>query len=1015
MTENKENTRENGGRRRKKKKQNKFLKFLKVFIVVLLLSSLILGAIGGVMVFSILRDAPEIDPTQINSSLEHTSFIYDKDGNLLEKIESAEFRTFVPINEIPDNVKNAFIAIEDERFYDHHGVDPRGIISSFMDNIKAGSTVRGASTITQQLVKNVYLTRERSYDRKIKEAYLALQVERALHKDQILEAYLNRNFFGQNAYGVQEAAQTFFSKDVGDLTIAEAAVLAGVVKSHVQFQPYMRVRPDNYDSNIHHKVGEADVLGERYILVFNPNSVERQRLVLSKMLELNMISEKEYREALDQDIKNSLKPGSKKLNDITSYFSDYVKSQVIESLMYDLGYSREEAEETLFTGGIHIYSTIDVSIQKELENVYENFTEILVGNIGNIRGPALIDWSLDRSSNVVDKDGRIIYFKRDNLFNDNYELIIENGTYKISDNGDIIVQNRKLTPYPTHVEIGNYYTIDDRKNLVSYTVGSIIIPEDEFYLNENREIVISRAYLNKSENFYRIDDSGNLLISDSYFYRSNQGIVQPQSASVIMDYRTGHIVALVGGRDIDGSRVLNRATNSLRQPGSVIKPLSVYLPALDNGFTAASAIDDSPMYLNGSLWPRNWYTGFRGINSLRRSVEQSINVASVKVLDQIGHSTSMRYLAKLGIINSDNPSRDNFITAAENSSANDENPSALALGGMTRGLTPLEVTAAYGAIANNGVYTEPIAFTRVLDMDGSILIDNSPQTKTVVSPQIAFIMSDILRTTITDGFASRANIPNMAVAGKTGTTQYQADLWFIGYTPYYVSGVWIGNDSPRITLSQGSLQAAQLWQNIMSRVHRDLEPRTSFPRPEGIVSASVCTQSGLLAGPLCSHDSRGTIRTEIFAQGTVPRAYCDAHVEVRICSISGKLANEYCPEGSVISRVMIKTDPPFIPTGGLVPNDFSYRVPLETCTLHDASTPVIVPDEDLEDDEDKDENSSTNGSDSLDPLDRDETELPSNGNSGSNGNGSNGNGNSTSNGESSSSQPANGSVNNNND
>ncbi|HZJ99589.1 MAG TPA: PBP1A family penicillin-binding protein [Tissierellaceae bacterium] len=934
-------TQNNNRDKKKKKRKLTFAKGFKIFIIALLIVVILSGGAMAGMVISILKDAPEIDPSEINSTLDQTSFIYDNQGNLIEKVEAAEFRTFVSLDKIPDHLIDAFIAIEDERFYEHHGVDPRGIVGSMVENIKAGGIVRGASTITQQLVKNVYLSPDQLWSRKIQEAYLALQLERVLHKNQILEAYLNRNFFGNNAYGVQEAAQTYFSKDVGELTIAESALLAGVIKGTNTYQPYIRVRPDDYNSNTQFKVGEADILGQRYILVFNPNSIERQKLVLNKMLELEMISESQYNKALSEDIKTALKPGQKRITDITSYFTDYVKTETINALIKKLGYTKEQAEEELFTGGLQIYSTVDLHLQKELENVYENFVEILVGNTENMRGPVLVDWSVNSAGNVLDEKGGLVYYHQDNLLNEDYDLIIENGSYEIGDNGSIVINNKKLTIYPKHIDIADYYRIDENKNMVSHTVGSIVIPEDEFSLGENRELIISKEYLDNSENFYRVDENGNLIINNSYFYRSIDGIVQPQSASVVLDYRNGHLKAIVGGRDIDGNRILNRATDSQRQPGSAIKPVSVYLPALDNGYTAASAIDDIPYSDPGSSWnPRNWYTGYRGMHTLRRSVEQSVNINAIKTVESIGIRTSMSYLEKMGIIDATNPENDSFITSAENRVTNDENLSSLALGGMTKGLTPLELTAAYGAIANDGIYIEPIAFTRILDKNGNLLIDNTPQETTVVSPQIAYVMGDILRTTVTQGLASTARISNMAVAGKTGTTQNRADIWFVGYTPYYVSGVWIGNDSPKITLNKSSSTAAKLWQHINTKLHEGLESKSSFDRPEGIVSASVCTQSGLLPTPLCTQDPRGVVRTEMFAQGTVPRQYCDTHVEVIIDSSNGKIANEYCPTGDLETRVFIERTPPYIPSdyGGIVPADFSYNVPTEICDEHDENT-----------------------------------------------------------------------------
>ncbi|MDR7870147.1 MAG: PBP1A family penicillin-binding protein [Tissierellaceae bacterium] len=940
---------ENNNRDKKKKKKNKlnFGKGFKIFIITLLIVVILSGGAMAGMVISIIKDAPDIDPKVINSTLDQTSFIYDNQGNLIEKVEAAEFRTFVSLDAMPKHLKDAFIAIEDERFYEHHGVDPKGIVGSMLENVKAGGIVRGASTITQQLVKNVYLSPDKLWSRKIQEAYLALQLERVLHKDQILEAYLNRNFFGQNAYGVQEAAQTYFSKDVGELTIAESALLAGVIKSTTNYQPYLRVRPDNYDSNTQFKVGEADILGQRYILVFNEKSVERQKLVLSKMFQLGMISESEYNEALAVDIKTVLKPGQKKMTDITSYFTDYVKTQTISSLVDKLGYTKEEAEEELFTGGLQIYSTIDVNLQKELENVYNNFVEILVGNTDKIKGPVLVDWTVNKSGNVIDEKGGLVYYRQDNLLNEEFDLIIENGTYEIQENGNIKINNKKFTIYPKHIDIADYYRIDEKKNMVSHTVGSIIIPEDEFSVGENKELIISKAYLDKNEDFYSVDENSNLIINGSYFYRDANGIVQPQSASIVIDYRTGHIKAIVGGRDIDGNRILNRATDSQRQPGSAIKPIAAYLPALDNGFTAASPIDDVPYSDPASGWnPRNWYSGYRGINTLRKSLEQSININSIKTVEAVGIKTSMSYLEKLGIIDTENPESDSFVTSAENRVTNDENLSSLALGGMTKGLTPLEITAAYGAIANNGIYIEPIAFTKILDKHGNLLLDNTPKQTTVVSPQIAYVLGDIMRTTVSEGLAGRAKISNMAVAGKTGTTQNRADLWFVGYTPYYVSSVWIGNDSPKITLSKSSSTAAQLWQHINTKVHEGLDSKTSFERPEGIVTANVCTQSGLLPTPLCAQDPRHVVKTEIFAQGTVPKQYCDVHVEVIVDSTNGKIANEYCPTENLETKVFIERTPPYIPSenNGVVPADWQYNVPTEICDEHDETTRTIFDD-----------------------------------------------------------------------
>jgi Membrane carboxypeptidase/penicillin-binding protein len=417
------------------------LKTFKIILLSLLFIGILFSGIIGVGVVEIIKEAPEIDPTTIISSLNQTSTIYDLEGNLVEKIQAEELRTVVSINKMPKYLLDAFVAIEDERFYEHPGVDIKGIGAAMIDNIKSGS-LRGGSTITQQLVKNVYLTNDVSITRKVKEAYLALQVEKVLTKDQILEAYLNRNYFGQNAYGVQEAARTYFSKDVEDLTLAESAMLAGIVKSTSNYQPYYRVKPDEFDPSKDFKVGEIEVLGEKYICVFNEKSVSRQRVVLQKMLELGKITQEQYDEAIKQDMKTSIKPEQKKITDITSYFTDMVKNDVVDKLMELKGYTLEQAQDLLYTGGLSIYSTIDLKMQRQLEDIYDNFLEILLGDTSGYRNPVLIDWSSNRSGDIVDSNGNIIFYKQSNLMTDDLNLILNSEEYSF-DNGNLIINRQK--------------------------------------------------------------------------------------------------------------------------------------------------------------------------------------------------------------------------------------------------------------------------------------------------------------------------------------------------------------------------------------------------------------------------------------------------------------------------------------------------------------------------------------------------------------------------------------------
>ena len=913
-------------------------KLLVITLMTVLISLTLFAGSVGLAFVNILTTAPEIDPYSINSGFEETSLIFDKDKNLLEKVETAEYRTFVKLNKVPQFLKDAFISIEDERFYEHPGVDPKGILSSLYENFKAGGVVRGASTITQQLIKNTFLSNEQTLTRKLKEIYLALNLETKLSKDQILESYLNMISLGQNSYGVQEASRTYFSKNVDEINIDQAALLAGIVKGPNIYQPFYRVSPLKFDEATMRKIGETEILGEKYILVFNTKSVQRQKVILKKMLELGKINKAEYDEAINFDVVASLKPSAKKESEITSYATDYVKNQVVEDLMEKYQITKQKAQERLFTGGLRIYSTIDTKVQKNLDEVNRNFNGILLGDLKRYKAPLLVDRNLDKAGNIVDKDGNLVYYKKENLLTDDGYLFIPKGEFSINANGDLAITSSRILAYKKSTDIQDYYTIDGAKNLLTHRVGGLAVP-DAYYLRQARHSLIIKAeFFEKNDKFYKVNETGNLFINPEYFYNNKTGLVQPQSATVIMDYKTGHIVAMIGGRDVKGSRILNRATDTARQPGSSMKPLAVYLPALDNGFTAASPILDIPMITaDGKVWPNNVYTGFKGITTLRESLIYSINVSSARTLKKIGIPTSIKYLKKLGIINEENPSKDNFVQSSENKTHNDENLASLALGGMTKGVSPLDMTAAYSAIANDGVYNEPIIYTKVLDKDGNIVLEKEAKQRRVVSPQIAYVMKDILRSTAYEHTGKNAIIKGQASAGKTGTTDYNADFWFVGFTNYYTAATWMGNDSPKITITQNSWLAAKLWGHIMTKIHQDKESKPQFAQPDGIVKAYVCTKSGKKPNQFCSSDPRGVVREEIFAKGTEPTETCNVHVALEVNSSNNKLATEFTPEELKITKVFTALNPAYNPSehNGILPKDYSYYPPVQSDTQED--------------------------------------------------------------------------------
>lgn len=923
----------------KKKKKTKKIVALKVILLLLFIAIIIVGGSVAGMVIGIIRSAPEIDPRNVLGQLSESSVIIDEAGNIIEQIHDPnENREIVKLNEIPKNLQNAFIAIEDQRFEKHPGIDIRRIMGSLLHNFKVGdATAQGASTITQQLVKNLYLTNERSWERKIKEMYLAIQVERKLSKDQILENYLNTIPLGQSAYGVQTAAYTYFSKDVNELTLAESALLAGAAKGP-SYALYNRYNLEDIND-----IPQEDILGYVYIgsvqyaCVYNETAKNRQLSVLNKMLELEFITQEQHDAALAEDMHLALNPGQTKVEGISSTPMDYVKEKVIEDLMKSQRIPYEEAEKSIYRGGLTITTTIDVNMQKSLEESYANFSALFLGAEPTGDKPIAQDWryfkwsggegtgTLDSALNILNENGQLIYYAKDNIMNAENSVYLTPDEYRFDENENLVISSKKFDIYGSSVDIVDAYTVDEKLNFVSHQIGALNIGNNYEVLEQKGTkgtFMISKSYVEKNPEMFQINSDNYLRIPAGYFYFQEKGIIQPQSATVILDYRTGKIKALIGGRNIDGSKTFNRAVDATRQPGSTIKPLSVYLAALDLGYSAAFPLDDLPKYKAGSndRWPKNWYEykdiKYWGIQTLRKSIEQSINTNAVTMLETIGTDAAMNSLAKLGLIDLNNPENDSFVSPSENTAYNDVNLASLALGGLTKGFTPLDMTAAYGAIANDGVYIEPIAYTKVVNSKGETILEKIPETHVAVRPEVASLMKDILRTTVNPGLSYRAKLPaemGIEVAGKTGTTQANGDFWYVGFSPYYVGGIWVGNDNVQMKLSGDSGANARLWSAIMTPIHQGLAP-AKIERNPNLIPVQVCSQSGKIPTELCSLDQRGSqVITEYFVPGTQPTETCDVHVKAEVCTESNMLKSPFCPGNLIEERVFIKRDPLYDP------------------------------------------------------------------------------------------------------
>ena len=911
---------------------------IKKVLLVLLLAGLVFGCVLAGITISVIKDAPDIDPSNLYALLKESSTLYDDEGNVLDNLNSFSSegsRSNVEYKDLPKDLVNSFVALEDKTFWDHHGFNVVRIFGAIKDSFSSGR-IGGTSTITQQLARNLYLSeskQERTLTRKITEAYYTVLLEKHLTKEEIIEAYLNTIYFGADAYGVQAASQAYFSKDVGDLDLVECAALASLPQAPNSYAWIKRYYPDDV-SNI-----DADNIllkGNEFYYVYNTAGENRRQTCLSLMLEQGYINQSQYDEARGEDFKSHLSPNLGSTNEISSYFADYVVNQVRDSLVNEGKLSEDEANRMIYTGGLQIYTTMNSGIQKIAETEFSN----------NANFPSVAHLNKDGAGNIINDSGAVMLYDYHSYFDDADRFVLNADEYIRGESGSLTVKRGgRLNIYKVNtggetdynLEFKDIYVVEDG---VFYSIngGVVSIPKGFKSLDRDGNLIISADYFREYPKAFEFG-AGNVKINPKY-YTLRQKVVQPQSAIVISDPHNGAIKAMVGGRKTVGRLLYNRAI-SPRQPGSSIKPIGVYGPALQASvdalnsgttmkfsdsagvsqlfgdyFTAASVIDDTPLMVQGKQWPKNWYSGYRGLYTFRTSIEQSVNVNAVRIFQQLGVHKSLAFLKSLGI-----------TSIVEGGQANDLNAAALSLGGMTKGISPLEMSAAYGAFVNDGKYSEPVAFTKVTNKKGEVILENEYQSKQVMDPGVAFIMRDMLRSVVTAGLGSKASIPNQPVAGKTGTTTDNYDAWFVGFTPQYSTAVWIGNDV-NIELSQGSAAAAGLWSKIMSQVCANVPTGQYNPAPSNVISVAIDTKSGKLPSELSSADPRGTVRSEYFIKGTEPKSTDHIHKYVTVCSDSGFLATPACTHTRQVFGVMR----PYMVNPSV--GDIGYEVPHYYCPIH---------------------------------------------------------------------------------
>ncbi len=811
------------GKKRKPHKKGKHRK-LKIFLLIVLV--LILIGIVYVATLIMTADTHNIDADNIYQRLQQRSTIYDDEGKEIENVflENGN-RTNVEYNDLPQDLINAIVAIEDKTFWEHHGFNFVRIMGAIKDSVVGGGQISGTSTLTQQLARNIYLSdqkSERTINRKILEAYYAVLIEQNLTKEQIVEAYLNTVYLGFNCYGVETASQEYFGKGVEDLDLLECVSLASLPKSPDSYA-LVKTLPAGTTG-----IQKKDILAQNdaYVYTYNGKlSADRREQTLSNMVEEGYITQSAADKALRKNLKKKMKISVDQGSGFSSYFTDFALDQITEDIMEEYGLDETRARNIIYTGGLKIYTTMNKRAQKIVEKEFADSSNL----------PGVSSLRKDIDGNILNNDtGDIMLYDYDDYFNDKDEFVLSKKEFKRNSDGSLtLYRGKRLSFYEVETNGKEDISIDfkamyQQKDGKFYSIegGALSIPQGYKDKDAKGNCIISAKFFEDYPTFFK-KRSGKLVVS-SKNYTLQQKVVQPQCAMVIMDYKTGGIKAMVGGRGTSGKKLHNRATNP-RQPGSTMKPISIYSSALQSSFnaakqgesmnlsnsdgsswgsyiTAGSVINDAPMTYNGKVWPKNFYSGNRGRMTLRTAVQQSVNVCAVKTYKQIDPEFAVSQLKKMGI-----------TTIVEDGSVNDMNPAALALGGMTKGISPLEMTAAYGTFPNSGTYTEPVAYTKITNSDDEVIFDKVADTEDVLDEGVAFIMTDILRSTVTQGIATNAAFSGQPVAGKTGTTNENYDIWFSGFTPQYSAALWIGNDV-NIELSSGSSHAAAFWSNIMSQV-----------------------------------------------------------------------------------------------------------------------------------------------------------------------------------------------------
>ena len=771
-----------------------------VLLIVLICGTVFVGTLGDYLQEDILTDAS--DWSLEDYDLERTSFIYyvDNNGDIqqLQQIYTTTDRQWASLDEIPQALVDAAVAIEDKRFYEHQGVDWITTVKACLNMFFGGDEQFGGSTITQQFIKNHTGEKSVTVQRKVMEIFRAQLFEREYDKDLIMEYYLNEIYLGRGCYGVKSAAAEYFGKELQNLTVAECASLISITNNPSLFNPYSI-------SVFEYKGEERDGAGRnRY----------RQLNVLSEMHQQGYLTDEEYEEAVAQEM--VFKEG----------IADEDRWTVCENP--ECGF---EGIRSQFTGEDGAYycpvcgNLTSVSTNAS-QHIYSWFVDAVI---------------IDFASYLAEQDGK---------------------------NWDDLEETTRNV-YLERIQKGGYHI---------YTTLDMDVQKQ-----------VDAIY-------------GNL--DNIPGTNSNQ---QLQSAIVVIDNTTGDVVAMAGGvGEKDTFMGYNRATQAKLQTGSAQKPVSVYAPAFESGkVTPATVFKDLPVTYDGGNWPKNDNRQYQYARTVYQGIVSSVNTISVRTLNEIG----AEYGYSFAKYNFGQAHLVEEYPGADGTTKSDVGPAPLALGALTVGSTVQEMSAAYATFANHGVYREPRLYTKVYNSDGQLVVDNTQDSRQILSEKTVDYVNYCLYNAANHGTGGAAIFGGQSIAGKTGTTSSNRDRWFCGYTTHYTAAVWVGYDQPE-QIHLGTNPAAQMWKKVMQPIHEGL-PNEALYNGNAFRTVAVCLDSGLLATDACRSDVRGIDRV-VYVNvypGDEPQGTCDKHVQMEYCISGGGVATEYCsmfPDANVAARSLVK-------------------------------------------------------------------------------------------------------------